>query len=525
MPTYYRKKGTTQIVTETGEVTTDPLVMREIKDIGKLPIWEEKEKVLRYGGEDDKRKKLMEGLDITPPTAEEEEEIREKTRKAIEAQIDAIDAMYAGLARREEEKGVERLGRTRAMVSRGGLLGSPMGVAQMEKTKQYTAEQLKLLEEEKNVRIQSILGRADERAEEEIRLKQKEARENIAIYMDYLKGVRDEAREDWSGLAKSGVTLDQIKENKEYYDQALEELNMNNLKFDFWYESNLPKAQQLDYSEIEYRGDNGNLWLKRIGFDPVTGEKKEYNYDLGLPWPTEPTEIKVFDGVPYKAVKDEEGNVIKYERIPGVEEKGLERTTANIFKVMGKTGKTLLEVKAMSDEEFAKELYGVEGEGDAWEWADQLIRLNPDATYEDLEIELRSNPNAKGLSDGDIKTILERAGKEKKREGEIFLTDEALKSIAKTLVETYGKEDAVKATEFGKNFPLEIDGSTKEVDLSSDQIKRIVEIINTDYSGEEYKEGKKEEPLILYPWKKEFWQEFGRKLKADFGWIKIPKLK
>ena len=439
MPQYFRKKGTTQIVTETGEVTTDPNVMKSIPNIGALPIWEERElpefkpRVTRYGEE---AEKYLGGLDITPLTATEEGDIREQRRKAVQEQIDALEEMYTGLKRREEEAGVERLGMTRAMAARGGRLTSEIGVAQLAKTERYTAEQIKLLESEKTLKVQALLAQADERAEKEIELQKERERGNIAASLAYLKDIKEEAKENWTKLANSGqVSLDRIKTNKEYYEQALEELGKSEIGFDLWWESELPKTQQIDYSEIQYKGDNGNIWLKRIGFDPMTQAKTEYNYDLELPYPAEPTEIKIFEGVPYKAVKDEKGNVISYKRIPGVEEKGLKRTTASIWKVIAKTGKTRAEVEAMSDVEFAGYLEEEKVKGEDWDWARELIRLNldpdrtdeygkpiPVATYEELEAELRSNENTKDLSPADIKSLLEAAGvkprKEREREEE-----------------------------------------------------------------------------------------------------------
>jgi len=242
--------------------------------------------VSRPGYESDYWKKYGEwagGLE-TEFGAADEATIRKDMADRMQTQIDAVNAMYAGLIAREEEAGVGRLGRTRAMGARGGLLGSPMGEAQMEETRKGTAEQVKYIKEEQQVRIEAIFGKIDERAEEEIRFKKAEALAGTEARLTYMKEHAEAIREDWGGLASSGIALERIKSNEEYYGQAMDELGMDELQFDFWYESKMPADKQLDYSEIQYEKD-GNIWLKRIGFDPATGEKKEYNYDLSLPWP------------------------------------------------------------------------------------------------------------------------------------------------------------------------------------------------------------------------------------------------
>ena len=135
-------------------------------------------KVRRYGEE---REEHFEGMDTTMPTEAEEKKIREDTATRMQSYIDAINLRYAQLMGGEEKRGEERLGMTRAMMARGGLMGAPMGAAQMEKTKGFTQEQIRLLGQERELKKEAILTRIDERATEEIRLKRKETKEDIRL--------------------------------------------------------------------------------------------------------------------------------------------------------------------------------------------------------------------------------------------------------------------------------------------------------------------------------------------------------
>ena len=421
----------------------------------------------RPGYESPEEKKIregMEGLDVTPPTEAEEKGLKEHYTGLAQAQIDAINKIYAGLITREEQAGEERLGQTRAMGARAGLLGSPMGAAQMARTKELTAENIKAVQDEQNFKIQAILGRVDERTEAEIRRRKDESTVNMEKYMNYLKTNLEENKADYAGLAESGVTLARMKANKDYYEQALEECGMSEMEFDFFFESKMPKAQRADFTEYQYRGENGNVWIKKVSFDPETGKMTEYNYDINIPYLVE-EEIKTFNGAPYKAVKNTEGNIVSYQRIPGVAEKAEYLSVSEAEKLGVPYGTTKAQARAMG--------ITVEGEKDDWAKGRQFIDDNPKATYEELYTGLSEHT---GLGVTDRETLLKEKGKEKTKEAEMYLSEDNMKKTAIALVKKIGKEDAVKAIEHGT-----IIINKKATDLSPEQIKRIIEIINEEY--------------------------------------------
>lgn len=253
--------------------------------------------VLRYGDESDEEKEYYEGLDITAPTEEEELSIREKIRKQMQTYIDAINKVYAGLIGKEEEAGVERLGQTRAITARAGLLGGPRGVAQMEKTKGYTQAQIKILEEEKGLEVAKIFGRIDERAEAEIQLRKTEAKEASKEYITYLKEQTVEAKNDASMLAQSGISLDRLKKamreggkEGEVYEQLLEETGWSELQFDAMYNMSLPKEDQVDWQYQIVKGVAGKNKIVAYGMDPITGTLKQHSYDLDFDVPEDDKE-------------------------------------------------------------------------------------------------------------------------------------------------------------------------------------------------------------------------------------------
>ncbi len=150
-------------------------------------------------------------LDTTAPTGDEQALIREQARKDMQAYIDAINGQYAGLIGQEQQAGQGRLGQTRAINARSGLGGSDFGSANLAETEKYNAENVKALEAEKQVRLQEVNGKIDQRARDEIAAKKAEALGNSEKYIGQLEKNQESARNDLKTIAKSGAKLDDTK--------------------------------------------------------------------------------------------------------------------------------------------------------------------------------------------------------------------------------------------------------------------------------------------------------------------------
>jgi len=293
MTDYYRKKGSTTITDELGNVTTDPGVLGSIGDIGNLPLFEDRPglggqgntsntgtpPVNRYGDAVDSYLGQF-----SPSTPESEQGIRDQKRDEVQSYIDTIDETYAGITQRAEEVGRDQLGRTRARGARGGILGSSFGDANLQKTEKVTSENIKAIQDEKNQRIAAVMLRADERADKEIQFKRNESLAGQEAKLGYLKEVRDEARNDIREIANSGVSLSKLKSNPEYYNQFIEETGWSEVQFDAVYNNNLPKEAQIDYKYQIIDTADGKKILA-YGMDPSNGEisSKEYDVDFELP--------------------------------------------------------------------------------------------------------------------------------------------------------------------------------------------------------------------------------------------------
>jgi len=210
--------------------------------------------------------------------AVDENAIREETRKRMQTQVDAINASFASMISQENVAGDDRMGQTRAVNARSGLMGSDFGAATTEKTRQFNTSQVQAIEAQKNAQVQAILQNIEDRAGAEIARKKEESLGQYNREMEDYQAEQEKARGDLQMLAKSGVPLESLNPQQKsallsqagYDDEAFGELVYNAMK---------PKAQQIDY-KFEKLADGQGLFY---GIDPTTGELITKNIKVDLP--------------------------------------------------------------------------------------------------------------------------------------------------------------------------------------------------------------------------------------------------
>ena len=137
------------------------------------------------------------------------------------------------------------------------------------------------------------------------------------------------------------------------------------------------------------------------------------------------------------------------------------------------------QVKAQSNispSEFDKRFeYLVEGgEISGFGVANQIISDNPTSTDEELKVSLLKVKDELDLSVTDINAMING----RSQQGDMYLSDVQLDSIAQSLVGSIGKEEAIKAVVFGK-IKIEPEGEkSQEITLSTSQIVKLRDMIN-----------------------------------------------
>lgn len=115
----------------------------------------------------------------------DENKIYRDTMKKFQAEIDAVNQVYDEMYRAKVEEGRGRLGSTRAISARGGLLGSDFAAGQKKETLDYNASIVNAVNAERNAKIGAIMGTVRQSAADEVAAKRKAKEEGIASLLDY----------------------------------------------------------------------------------------------------------------------------------------------------------------------------------------------------------------------------------------------------------------------------------------------------------------------------------------------------
>lgn len=218
------------------------------------------------------------GLDRTAPNSTEQSQIYNDSLAMYQQQIDSINSLYNQLVSQENVVGQDRLGQTRAMGAASGLLGSPRGSAQMDKTQVMNDKAVQAIRQEQGYLVSQVMTDVRKRADDKIAAESTLARTNAKDYLDFLKGQQTEARDNMVSLAKGGVPLSQLSD--EDYKSLLESTGYDPLLFESIYNQNDPaKSVKYEYKQfgdtVVRVGDDGTF--KEIGDFPTLkgGELKQ----------------------------------------------------------------------------------------------------------------------------------------------------------------------------------------------------------------------------------------------------------
>lgn len=217
--------------------------------------------------------KYFSGLDITTPDATEQEKIRQDTLRQIQAQLDTIDAAYAGKLAAEVVRGTGRSGQGRSINARSGLLGSDMGAQRDASITEINKGAEEAIRNEQAAAKAAVLDKANQRAFEQIQLETTKALTNAGQYLTFMQQKQTEARADIGILAKAGVTLDQLDDNE--YAKLLNQSGYGSeFLFGAVYNSQLPANAKRDYEYVNLGGG------KVAAFDKLTGKPTLYDYSI-----------------------------------------------------------------------------------------------------------------------------------------------------------------------------------------------------------------------------------------------------
>lgn len=220
--------------------------------------------------------------------APDKEKIREEVLKNSQATIDAINEAANRLLKTEKEQlAPERLGKARALASRGGLIGSTIYESGqkpnvIEKNKEAEAA----IEEDRTAKIAMAMEKINSLVDGETKSRTEVAQGNANAYLDFLKTSQDEARASIKDFAASGVSWDTLATNPDYATELNNLLKYGNFgdinRLEAFFNANKPASDKIQYTTEVIRGDDGNAEMLRYGIDPLTGKVVTQKGSLGI---------------------------------------------------------------------------------------------------------------------------------------------------------------------------------------------------------------------------------------------------
>lgn len=206
------------------------------------------------------------------PDAPSEASILSQKQAAVQALINEINSQYTGTYNAAKVGNDNREARVRALSSNAGLSGSNVASSNAESAAGQSAKNISMIDDEKNAKINSILGNVSSQASDEYA--KRRAAYLAEIDGDYTK-INDFqtseislAKKNMASLASNGVDLASLKTKApDTYDALLKQSGMDPVVFAAAYNESLPANQKRTYS---YQKIGNQLYA--ISTNPATNK-------------------------------------------------------------------------------------------------------------------------------------------------------------------------------------------------------------------------------------------------------------
>lgn len=186
----------------------------------------------------------------------DENAIRKQKESEFQAQIDAINAVYADKLRQERTTGQGRLGSSRAIQARSGLIGSDFGTAQTEGVQQLNKQQEASIESERLALVNQILAQAQSSAAAEIAAKRAAREAGGKEYLNYLAGQQTRKQENTSKAAQLLLLNNKTPEDISDAELAQAKISRNDLSLIY---SGLKSQQEAEAAKAKSEQEKAAL--------------------------------------------------------------------------------------------------------------------------------------------------------------------------------------------------------------------------------------------------------------------------
>jgi len=186
------------------------------------------------------------------------ETIRNQMSQQAQQMANLIRSQYAPVFDRHDDQSMRRNARTQAQNVGAGLAGSTFASSQAQQTEDENEHARRMIEQEMQAKVAAIMGEVSTRASEEFRKQRElylaEADNRIERTNEYLDQARNAYSSNLQGLAASGMTLDEIRQQyPEEYKQLVADagdLGMSEFAMEWQYANSIPKESVIDKRQV-----------------------------------------------------------------------------------------------------------------------------------------------------------------------------------------------------------------------------------------------------------------------------------
>ena len=202
--------------------------------------------------------------------------IRDRVRTEQQARIDAVNAVYDDMVRRQMNVNEGNQGSTRAINARSGLIGSDFGAANDANQRAAGQQAVDAVNRERGLQISSIYAKIDEDVQNRVSAEKAAAQGKANEYKSYLEKAQGEAKARAVQLGASGMSFDQLKqEAPDQLKKLLESSGMDEFTLALTMNTGKPVAEKIDYKTSVV----GNR-VVAYGVNPATGQLETMEKEL-----------------------------------------------------------------------------------------------------------------------------------------------------------------------------------------------------------------------------------------------------
>lgn len=208
-----------------------------------------------------------------------EEDIFKKNKRLAQGQIDMIKQQTDQIIEGDLEAGKKIQARARALNNNSGLGGSTFASKNAQNVDSEIDKVVQSRRREQDAKINELLTGVATRSSAEFQTERqnflKNAQDRLDLIEEFNTNLRETAKTDITALVANGVTLDSLKGSEpDTYNQLLEDVGGSQELLNAMFASAVPDDQVLYESNINGR-------FVQIIQDPVTGEQRKQEFDLG----------------------------------------------------------------------------------------------------------------------------------------------------------------------------------------------------------------------------------------------------